>query len=64
MITPSPGTCPFCRSFDVRILTALGSGPAGYRCHDCEKTFFVAAAEPLPLEPKSDRLSRQKPPAN
>jgi tRNA(Ile2) C34 agmatinyltransferase TiaS len=68
MITRSPGMCPFCRSFDVRVLTALGSGPTGYRCHDCQKTFFVTAAEPVPVEPAEarttgDALSSQKPPA-
>jgi transposase-like protein len=47
----SPGICPFCRSFDVRLLTALGRGPAGYRCHDCQKTFYVTAAPAVPLGP-------------
>jgi hypothetical protein len=52
----------------VRVLTALGSGPTGYRCHDCQKTFFVTAAEPVPVEPAEarttgDALSSQKPPA-
>jgi transposase-like protein len=64
IITQSPGICPFCRSFDVRILTALGTGPTGYRCHDCQKTFFVTAEEPLEsAERKTDRPSRQKPAA-
>jgi hypothetical protein len=44
----SPGMCPYCRSFDVRTLTAVGHGPAGYRCHDCQKTFYVTPAATMP----------------
>jgi transposase-like protein len=64
----SPGMCPFCRSFDVRILTAIGSGLTGYRCHDCQKTFYVTTAAPSPLRPRKPKTTddapiRRKPPA-
>jgi transposase-like protein len=57
----SPGICPFCRSFDVRILTALGSGPTGYRCHHCQKTFYVSEAPGFPSGPSEPETTRHKP---
>lgn len=44
-----PERCPFCDSHDVRPLTAIGVDLAGYRCHDCSKTFYAAAVK-LPAE--------------
>lgn len=38
--------CPFCDSHDVRPLTAIVD-VVGYRCHDCVKTFYVAAGKLL-----------------
>jgi hypothetical protein len=35
--------CPFCESHDLRSLTGPGLDVAGYRCHDCSNTFYVAA---------------------
>jgi hypothetical protein len=39
----SPQSCPFCESRDIRMLTASGLDLTGYRCHDCQGTFYVAA---------------------
>ncbi len=38
----TPRSCPFCDSQDIRILTGTGVDLVGYRCHECQKTFYVA----------------------
>lgn len=40
----SPQSCPFCSSHDIRMLTASGLDLTGYRCHDCQGTFYVGSA--------------------
>jgi len=43
-----PDCCPFCRSHDLRPLTVEGGDLTGFRCHDCDKTFYVTAeAQPV-----------------
>jgi hypothetical protein len=42
--TSTPDACPFCRSFDIRPLTNPGIDLLGFRCHDCQRTFYVTAA--------------------
>jgi hypothetical protein len=55
-----PECCPFCRSQDLRPLTIAGVDLTGYRCHDCEKIFYVTAdAQPAAL-PKKTNTKRGK----
>ena len=41
----TPRSCPFCDSQDIRIMTGAGVDLVGYRCHDCQKAFYVAALD-------------------
>jgi transposase-like protein len=55
----TPRCCPFCDSRDIRLLTGTGADLVGYRCHDCQNTFYVAELDfkprtaPTPPPPKS-----------
>jgi transposase-like protein len=35
--------CPFCVSQDVRPITPALTRGAAYRCHDCERIFYVVS---------------------
>ena len=58
----APVCCPFCHCLDVRLATSADSDLAGYRCHDCVRTFYVAAGQTvaLPTGWAADLLGRRR----
>lgn len=49
----SIGSCPHCRCYDIRQITKSGLDLIGYRCHDCQRTFYVAVTQ-IPVESRPD----------
>lgn len=52
MPTLPPSRCPFCESQDIRRLPSDGDELVGYRCHQCDRIFYVAAVRIQQVAPK------------
>lgn len=64
-----PEGCPFCRCKDVRPLSDPALELVGYRCHDCERTFYVTTVKESPQPAKvtairARRKTRETPKAS
>ncbi len=53
----APRSCPFCDSHAIRLLTGSSDDLIGYRCHQCQNTFYVTE---LGLKPRNDVIPDAK----
>ena len=37
-----PEGCPYCQSRDIRTIAPSDVDLSGYRCHECQRVFYVA----------------------